>query len=148
MNDFLLLRNQICFKHYVISKEIIKHYRTLLEPLDLTYTSYLIMLALWEKDNFSIKDLSETLFLDSGTLTPVLKKLETKKIISRNRNKIDERVVTIKLTEKGIALKEQAKEIPMKLVQSVFPGEVDVDAMQEHMKTLDQIIAILTPKDN
>jgi MarR family transcriptional regulator, organic hydroperoxide resistance regulator len=83
MNEYLLLRNQICFKHYVISKEIIKHYRGLLEPLQLTYTSYLVMLALWEQDKVCIKELSDTLFLDSGTLTPVLKKLETIGYITR-----------------------------------------------------------------
>lgn len=145
MNEDLKLKNQICFKHYVISKEIIKRYKPLLDPLNLTYTSYIIMLVLWEKDKISMKELSDLLFLDSGTLTPVLKRLEMKNYIKRVRSKEDERNVYIHLTTAGVALKEFAKDVPRKLVESIFPGIVDEAAVQEHMNSLDQIISILTP---
>jgi DNA-binding MarR family transcriptional regulator len=144
MNDNLILKNQICFKHYVISKEIIKKYKPLLDPLNLTYTSYIIMLVLWEKDNISMKEISDLLYLDSGTLTPVLKKLETKGYIKRLRNKDDERLVYICLTKAGIQLKEFAKDVPRKLIESIFPGVIDEKAIVDHMSALDQIISILT----
>jgi DNA-binding MarR family transcriptional regulator len=145
MNEELKLKNQICFKYYVISKEIIKRYKPLLDPLNLTYTSYIVMLVLWEKDKMSMKELSEILFLDSGTLTPVLKRLETKGYIKRLRSKDDERSVYIHLTVAGVALKEFTKDVPRKLVQSIFPGVVDESAVKEHMDALDQIISLLTP---
>ena len=145
MKEELLLNNQICFRHYVISKEIIKKYKPLLDPLNLTYTSYIVMLVLWETDKISMKDLSERLFLDSGTLTPVLKKLETKGYIKRIRQKDDERMVHVHLTKAGIQLEEFAKDVPQKLIQSIFPGDIDQRDYAEYIKTLDGIIKLLTP---
>ena len=89
--DKLLLKNQLCFPLYVASKEIIRKYKEYLDPLDLTYTQYIVMMVLWEENSINVKHLGERLYLDSGTLTPLLKKLETHEYISRIRNKDDER---------------------------------------------------------
>ena len=97
--DKLLLKNQLCFPLYVASKEIIRKYKEYLDPLDLTYTQYIVMMVLWEENSINVKHLGERLYLDSGTLTPLLKKLETHEYISRIRNKDDERNVIISLTE-------------------------------------------------
>lgn len=111
----LKLENQLCFPLYVASNAIIRKYRPLLKELDLTYTQYITMMALWEKDCATVKSLGECLFLDSGTLTPVLKKLETKGYIERDRIEKDERLLVISLTEKGKKLKEKAVNVPKEL---------------------------------
>ncbi len=116
--DPLSLDNQICFALYVCSKEIIRKYGPLLEPLGLTYTSYITMLSLWEKDGVTVKDLGKRLFLDSGTLTPLLKKMEAQGLIKRERSKDDERTVYIFLTESGKALKEKCASIPEQMACS------------------------------
>ncbi len=143
MSEHLKLENQICFKYYVISKEIIRKYKPILDPLGLTYTGYITMLVLWEKDGLSIKDLSEHLYLDSGTLTPLLKSLEKKGLITRIRSNKDERVVVVHLTKAGKELKKRAEKVPHALVTSIFPGEVDEQAMKEHLSALDQVMATL-----
>ncbi len=124
--DMLLLNNQLCFSLYVASKELIRKYKPLLMELDLTYTGYITMIALWEHDNIKVKDLGERLFLDSGTLTPLLKKLEKKGYIKRNRSSSDERIVYIKLTEEGRALREKALEMPEKLAFSTNTSMEDL----------------------
>lgn len=113
--DSLQLKNQLCFALYVCSKEIIKKYGPLLEKYKLTYTAYIALMALWEKDDVTVKQLGQQLFLDSGTLTPLLKKMESQELIIRERSNQDERTVYIKLTEKGKALKEECREIPEKM---------------------------------
>lgn len=110
--DSLALKNQLCFALYVCSKEIIKRYGPLLEKHKLTYTAYIALMALWETDGISVKQLGEKLFLDSGTLTPLLKKMESQGLIVRERSKEDERTVFINLTEEGRNLKEECREIP------------------------------------
>ncbi len=122
-DEVLKLDNQVCFSLYVCSKEIIKKYKPLLEPLGLTYTGYIAMLALWEKDNVSVKELGKKLYLDSGTLTPLLKKLEAKGYITRSRSKEDERTVHIVLTQAGQKLKSKAVDIPENLLCSVYHGD-------------------------
>lgn len=117
-NELLKLENQLCFALYVSSKEIIRKYKPFLEPLHLTYTGYITMLALWEKDDVSVKELGSQLTLDSGTLTPLLKKLESLSYIERIRSSDDERSVRICLTETGRSLKTQAATIPEKMVCS------------------------------
>ena len=111
-NDPLSLNNLICFALYVCSKEIIRKYGPLLEPLGLTYTSYITLLSLCEKDNVTVKELGERLFLDSGTLTPLLKKMEKQGLISRTRSDKDERTVFIQLTDEGRAMKEKCSGFP------------------------------------
>lgn len=115
-DELLKLDNQICFALYVNSKEVIKKYKPLLEPLGLTYTGYITMLALWEEDQVTIKALGERLYLDSGTLTPLLKKMETKGYLKRHRSKEDERQVYISLTEEGRNLKKEAASVPKALM--------------------------------
>ncbi|MHA7965209.1 MarR family winged helix-turn-helix transcriptional regulator [Paenibacillus sp. CAU 1782] len=111
----LKLNNQICFSLYSISREITKLYRPLLQNLGLTYTQYIAMLALWEQDKITVSELGSRLYLDSGTLTPLLKKLEAAGLVTRTRDKKDERSVLIELTEQGAALREQALHIPEQL---------------------------------
>ena len=94
-------------------------YQLFLEPLGLTYTQYVVMMALWEEDGLSVKALGERLYLDSGTLTPLLKKLEQRGLITRTRSREDERIVLLRLTEQGRALKEQALEIPRRVSECV-----------------------------
>ncbi|MDF2843194.1 MAG: hypothetical protein K0R00_1620 [Herbinix sp.] len=115
-NEMLRLENQLCFSLYVCSKEIIKKYKPLLDPFGLTYTGYIIMMALWEEDNITVKDLGKRLYLDSGTLTPMLKKLEALQYIKRSRSSCDERNVFILLTEKGHAFKLEAANFPVSLI--------------------------------
>ena len=115
MEDSLKLDNQLCFPLYVCSKEIIRKYKPYLEKLDLTYTQYITMMVMWEEKEINVKRLGEKLFLDSGTLTPLLKKLETKEYIERLKNSKDERNLDIKSTTKGEELKDKAKEIPLKV---------------------------------
>ncbi len=111
----LRLENQLCFPLYAAAKEVVRKYKPVLDELDLTYTQYITMMVLWEKEELNVKELGSILYLDSGTLTPLLKKLEAKGYISRNRCKEDERNLIIKITEKGDALKEQAAGIPQEM---------------------------------
>jgi DNA-binding MarR family transcriptional regulator len=111
----LKLSNQLCFSFYALSRLVTSHYQPLLGALDLTYPQYLVMLALWEHDLLSVKALGQQLMLDSGTLTPLLKRLETKKLIKRVRSKEDERVVNIHLTAGGRQLQQAAADIPEKI---------------------------------
>lgn len=113
--DPLKLENQLCFPLYAASKEIIRRYKPFLDPLDLTYTQYITLMVLWEKQCVSVKELGECLYLDSGTLTPVLKKLEAKGYIARKRSREDERIVFITITDAGMELKQRAAGIPMQL---------------------------------
>lgn len=117
--DELKLRNQLCFPLYVASKEIIKKYKPILDAYDLTYTQYITMLVLWEYGNVNVKSLGEMLYLDSGTLTPVLKKLESKKYIKRIRDKKDERNLIISITEEGKNLKENVKGVPKQVSKCI-----------------------------
>ncbi|MCR2804161.1 MarR family winged helix-turn-helix transcriptional regulator [Paenibacillus soyae] len=118
-NETLKLDNQICFSLYAASREITKLYRPLLQDLGLTYTQYVTMLALWEKDEVTVSALGAKLYLDSGTLTPLLKKLESAGLITRARAKNDERSVIVALTEQGRSLREKAVCIPEKLVSQL-----------------------------
>ncbi len=131
--DSLLLKNQLCFPLYAVSKDIISMYKPFLDPIGLTYTQYITMMVLWEHDDVMVKTLGERLFLDSGTLTPVLKKLEAQNYITRKRGTENERNVYIKLTPEGIALRDKALEVPKKIVQCL-------DISPEDAKTLYEIL--------
>lgn len=117
--DCLKISNQLCFPLYACSKEIVKRYKPYLDPIDLTYTQYITMLVVWEEKEITVKALGDKLFLDSGTLTPVLKKLEQKGYVKRTRSKDDERNLIITLTAEGEVLKEQACAIPAKMAKCV-----------------------------
>ena len=108
----LKLGNQLCFPLYACSKEIIRKYKPYLDDIDLTYTQYITMMVLWEKKTVNVKTLGECLYLDSGTLTPVLKKLESKGYITREHSNEDERNLVVSITEEGEALKDKALAIP------------------------------------
>lgn len=110
--DALRLENQLCFPLYACSREVIKRYRPYLDELGLTYTQYIVMLVVWAEGTISVRDLGRKLFLDSGTLTPVLKTLEKMGFITRRRCTRDERVLMISITEEGLALREKAASIP------------------------------------
>ena len=112
----LALDNQLCFGLYVCSKEIIRLYAPILEPLGLTYTSYITLLSLWEKDNVTVKELGARLFLDSGTLTPLLQKMETQGLVTRTRSTKDERTVYVKLTPAGKNLRKKCLEVPKQMM--------------------------------
>ena len=124
--DSLLLKNQLCFPLYATSREVIKLYHQQLAALDLTYTQYITMMVLWEDGEISVRDLGKKLFLDSGTLTPVLKSMESKGFLKRCRCTQDERMVMVSLTPCGKALREKALSIPqeMKKHVSLSPEEV------------------------
>ena len=113
--DPLKLENQLCFPLYACSRQVVKKYHPFLEDLDLTYTQYIAMMVLWEEKQISVKELGRRLYLDSGTLTPLLKSLEKKGFVRRQRSREDERVLITELTEKGAALRERALEVPGKM---------------------------------
>ena len=113
--DVLKLENQLCFPLYAAARTVEKRYYKLLSEIDLTYTQYITMMVLWQEKEISVKALGERLFLDSGTLTPVLKSLEKKGFVKRERSKQDERVVMVSATKQGEILKEKAKDIPNKI---------------------------------
>jgi DNA-binding MarR family transcriptional regulator len=110
--ESLKLSNQLCFPLYACSKEIIRKYKPYLDKIDLTYTQYITMMVLWEKKSVNVKTLGDCLYLDSGTLTPVLKKLESKGYITRMRSSEDERNLVVTITDEGEALKDKAVDIP------------------------------------
>lgn len=113
--DMLKLDNQLCFPLYAASREVVKRYRPHLDALNLTYTQYITMMVMWEQKKCSVKELGARLYLDSGTLTPVLKSLEQKGYVSRFRSREDERVLLVTLTEDGEALRKKAAAIPGKV---------------------------------
>ena len=113
--DSLKLENQLCFPLYAASREVIKRYRPYLDELELTYTQYIAMMVFWQEKSINVKELGRRLFLDSGTLTPVLKHLESKNYITRSRSPEDERVLIASITPEGEALKERAANVPQKI---------------------------------
>lgn len=110
--EALQLESQLCFPLYAASRELIKRYRPYLDAMGLTYTQYIVLLVIWEAGTISVRDLGRRLYLDSGTLTPVLKTLEKNGLITRRRSTMDERVLLVSATEAGGALKKQAATIP------------------------------------
>ena len=119
MNEMLKLENQLCFPLYACAKEVIRRYTPLLDPLGLTYTQYIAMMVMWEHKSISVKDMGKLLFLDSGTLTPMLKKMEKAGWIQRKRSQEDERIVIITITGKGEKLHDEASEILAKMAGCV-----------------------------
>lgn len=117
--DSLKLENQICFPLYACSREIIKRYKPFLDEIDLTYTQYITMMVLWEKKSVTVKELGSSLYLDSGTLTPLLKKLEQKGYLTRRRSEEDERNLNVTITEAGEELKKRAVLIPERMSDCV-----------------------------
>ncbi|RJP76243.1 MAG: MarR family transcriptional regulator [Desulfobacteraceae bacterium] len=140
-NDLLKLDSQLCFAIYACSRSLTRLYRPLLNQLGITYPQYLVMLVLWENSPQSVTGLGERLFLDSGTLTPLLKRMESNGLVERIRSREDERKVLIKVTEKGEILKEKAFEVPEKLfcrsgltVEEFFRMKADLGRLLERLR--------------
>lgn len=140
MNEPLLLENQICFKIYTAEREITKLYRGFLDELGVTYPQYLALLVLWEDATVSVKELGRKLFLDSGTLTPMLKRMEANGLVERKRSIEDERSVVISLTDKGKALKEKAECVPARLLERLG---MDGEELASFDQTLTEILGKL-----
>ncbi|WP_100074911.1 MarR family winged helix-turn-helix transcriptional regulator [Chryseobacterium camelliae] len=132
----LKLENQICFPLYVIAKEITGLYRPFLDELDITYPQYLVMMVLWEQNGMTVSCIGEKLYLDSGTLTPLLKRLEAKGLITRKRKKDDERVVEICVTEAGKQLKSRACSVPEKIIASTKVDPEDLIRLKESVQNI------------
>ncbi len=126
--DVLKIENQLCFPLYAGAKEVVRKYKPYLDPIDLTYTQYIVMMVLWEYGQMNVKELGERLYLDSGTLTPLLKKLEKKGFISRTRSDQDERSLNVAVTEEGMKLREKAVEVPAAVGSCIdlAPDEISV----------------------
>jgi len=138
-DELLKLDNQLCFQLYSASRLMTKLYQPLLKPLDLTYPQYLVMLVLWEQPmghKFTVTELGERLYLDSGTLTPLLKRLEAKRLIQRQRSSEDERQVWVKLTTSGEGLKQQAKRVPEKLGCETNLNVDEIGPLRESIREL------------
>ena len=134
--EALKLSNQLCFPLYAVSKEIVKKYTPFLDKIGLTYTQYIAMMVLWEEKEITVKELGKQLFLDSGTITPVLKALEKKGLVKRTRSDVDERVVNASLTEAGLALREQAVEIPAQIGSCMPLTPEDAAALYRILHTM------------
>lgn len=126
MKEQLKLSNQLCFPLYACAKEVVRSYTPFLEPLGLTYTQYVAMMVLWEHHSIGVKEMGELLFLDSGTLTPMLKKMEQRGWLTRERSKSDERRVVVTITPEGEQLQERAQDIPWRVAQCVSLGSEEM----------------------
>ena len=138
--DTLKLENQLCFPLYAASREVIKRYHPYLTKLGLTYTQYIAMMVLWAEREVSVKELGQKLFLDSGTLTPVLKSLEEKGYVKRRRSSEDERVLLVEITEAGESLREQAVFIPEKIAGCV---RLDSEEAMQLYRLLYKVLAAI-----
>mgnify|MGYP000554976676 FL=1 len=136
--DRLKLANQLCFPLYAASKEIVRHYKPFLDELDMTYTQYIAMMVLWEHKEVTVKELGQYLYLDSGTLTPLLKTMEKKGWVERNRSKEDERVLNVTITEQGNALREKAVCVPEQMAACV---KLEPEEAAELYRILNKILA-------
>lgn len=146
--NLLKLEEHICFSLYATSRAIFRMYRPLLDELGLTYPQYLVLLVLWDRRECSIKELSETLSLDSGTLTPMLKRMESAKLIVRKRSETDERVVNIQITDSGKALQERAVCIPEAMFASSGMTMEEISALNETIKKLMSHVESNNPQDS
>lgn len=145
-NDYLKLENQLCFPIYAASRLITRAYQPFLENLKITYPQYLVLLVLWEKDEISVNDIANKLILNTNTITPLLKGMEEQRLICRERSKSDERKVIVKLTKKGLHLKEEAKTIPEEIAETIKGVELEIDHYVQLKHNLNLIIAQLSNK--
>jgi DNA-binding MarR family transcriptional regulator len=138
MDDYegLKLDKQLCFPLYACAREVVRLYKPYLDPIGLTYTQYIVMLVLWERDPLSVKELGERLYLDSGTLTPLLKKLEAQGLLTRTRSAADERSVNISLTSLGEQLRERAVGIPRSMSGCLPLSEEEEEALSGLLKKI------------
>jgi DNA-binding MarR family transcriptional regulator len=134
--DKLCLENQMCFKLYALSRQFTARYRPVLEKLDMTYPQYLVMLVLWKEKSITVKELGNRLYLDSGTLTPLLKRLEQKGLLTRQRDAADERSVIVTVTAEGKEMLQKAKKIPETLGRCMSIAENDLVKFQKQLDLL------------
>ncbi len=138
--ESLKLSNQVCFPLYAASREVIKLYKPFLDEYNLTYTQYITMLVLWEDGKITIKELCKKLYLDSGTITPVIKKLEAMGLLIKYRDKSDERIVNVELTDKGRELKEEIVKVPEQVSCKINGSVEDLLILKNLLeKVLDEI---------
>ena len=135
------LCNQMCFPLYACSKEIVRRYKPFLDELELTYTQYIAMMVLWERREVTVKELGKELLLDSGTLTPLIKKLESKGYVTRERMESDERNLKVTITQKGDALKDEAVKVPQKMRGCIALSQEEAEQL---CKILHKLIADFT----
>lgn len=135
-DDLLALENQVCFGLAVAARSVIALYRPVLEPLSLTHPQYLVMLALWEREPRSVKDLSDTLALEPATLSPLLKRLEATGYVERRRSAADERALEVRLTEAGRALRSEAEKIPPRIVERLGLPVSELENLRESLQTI------------
>ncbi len=128
-HDPLKLENQLCFPLYACAREVVKKYKPFLDEIGLTYTQYIAMMVLWENKSINVKSLGEYLYLDSGTLTPLLKKLEAEGLVTRTRSLEDERNVIVTLTDNGVALKQKALSIPEQIGKCIGISQEDAQTL-------------------
>lgn len=134
--DALKLENQLCFLLYASSRELTKKYKPLLEELDVTYPQYLVLLLLWEHKSLSVKEMGHHLYLDSGTLTPMLKRMEQQLLLERKRSLEDERSVLITLTEKGASLQQKAECIPTEILKLFEKSDKEINDLKQSLQLL------------
>ncbi|MCC5896064.1 MAG: MarR family transcriptional regulator [Alkalibacterium sp.] len=138
--DILKLDNQLCFPLYAATRQMTKLYRPLLEKFDVTYPQYLVLLVLFETETITVKALGHRLFLDSGTLTPMLKRMEERGLVKRTRSLTDERVVEVTLTDKGKAIEKKAEEVPVAFTKEINLEEAEYFELKRILtKILDQV---------
>lgn len=137
----LLLDNQVCFSLYSASNAMSRAYQPMLKALDLTYLQYIVMMILWEEKSMNVKELGQKTRLDSGTLTPLLKRLEVKGFVTRTRSQEDERIRIIALTEQGLLLREQAQDIPSNML---CMSKMDIEQLKQLKQDCDQLLNNLT----
>ena len=143
----LLLGNQVCFAVYSTAHAFNRFYKPMLDRLGLTYPQYLVMLALWEQDGLPVKEIGERLFLDSGTLTPLLKRLQAAGLVKRTRSTADERQVIVALTAQGEALKEKARSLPLSILDASQCSVAELSALKKQVESLrDRLNATLAEK--
>ena len=145
--DHLLLDQQFCFALYAASRSVTGLYRPLLDPLGLTYPQYLVMLVLWEQDGLTVRELGKRLQLDSGTLTPLLKRMQAAGLVSRQRRAEDEREVEIRLTEAGLALRDQASEVPQCMARRLQLTLDQMLALRDELKQLNSQLQLSPNED-
>ena len=142
--DQLKLENQLCFPLYAASRLIIREYQQYLDKLEITYPQYLVLMVLWETDNISVNEISHKLILNTNTVTPLLKRMEIQGIITRNRSEKDERKVMVRLTEKGLHMREEAAGIPEKLIACILSDSMKAEELIDMKEKLNVLIDFLS----
>lgn len=143
----LKLSNQVCFPVYAASRLIIREYQPYLDKIGITYPQYLVLLVLWETDNITVNVISEKLILNTNTITPLLKRMESLGILSRKRSQSDERKVIVRLTEKGKEIRKKAASIPKKLTARLKTGSMTIEDLIELRNKLNLLVDFLKEKD-